>query len=478
MLKNRDLYLFGGSLNPSGMHHLHMIETVQNLCTGDDLIVIVPCGMRPDKDTTNDIDPIHRAAMCVMTFAGMERVIIDLSDLESDEFTRTWDLEERYQRLYPNARIWHVIGGDLIKNGRIGNSDIHKWHKGADLLNRSHFLIFPREEELDKDDLPYHHKVIETKISGSSTQIRKRRMERQCIGDLVTPKVAGYIARWHLYTGRSVFGKTIFQPKGPALIYSIPPDAQNPNSERETRVRHLKKIVERTYADRTGEPDHIIVIGGDGWMIDQIMEHKHRHLPIIGLNAGTIGYLLNGGTEHDLEERLRRGVFKLYQQPLLHVRWKDVQAKEQEGCTFNEVFLRAMEDQAAWMRVDINKKTRFEKIVGDGIMVSTPAGSSGWNRSLGGQAILIGTDQMVITGAGTTYGHLNRWVTGNIPASSIVEVEALGGTKRPMRIVMSGRSCGTVTQATIKQSRAHSVEIGFFPETDPAEKLMELYFPH
>ena len=101
MLKNRDLYLFGGSLNPSGMHHLHMIETVQNLCTGDDLIVIVPCGMRPDKDTTNDIDPIHRAAMCVMTFAGMERVIIDLSDLESDEFTRTWDLEERYQRLYP-----------------------------------------------------------------------------------------------------------------------------------------------------------------------------------------------------------------------------------------------------------------------------------------------------------------------------------------------------------------------------------------
>ena len=61
------LYLFGGSFNPPGLHHEHVVQGLQTLCEGDDLIVIVPCGVRPDKGRTNDVDSTHRAAMVALT---------------------------------------------------------------------------------------------------------------------------------------------------------------------------------------------------------------------------------------------------------------------------------------------------------------------------------------------------------------------------------------------------------------------------
>lgn len=476
MLKEQRIFLLGGSLNPSGKHHEAMVFAIQKICTGHDVIVIIPCGMRPDKDTTNDIDPAHRANMCRMTFSGMDRVIIDLSDLERDEFMRTWDLEERYQRLYPNAEIWHVVGGDLVKNADVGASDIHTWYRGAELLARSRFVVFSRgEENVHPADLPYHHLLMMDLIPGSSTEIRHKRMQRQCVKDLVVPEVAEYMARWCLYTGRVMASQTDFHPKGPALVYTSPTDPHHPNPERHIRVHHLKKMVERVYAGRTGKPDHRIIIGGDGSMLHGITQYATEPIPFIGLNAGTEGFLLNDGSIAELEERLRRGIFKLYRQPLLHAKYKREDAIEEEGYAFNEVFIQAL-DQNGWMRVEIDGELWFDRLMGDGLMVSTASGSTGWCASYGGPMMMPGTPQMILLGVGTTCKG-NPWKFAPLSETSVVRMEVLDSQKRPMRIRLNGRIVANVTEVTIERSRTQSPEICFFPETDVAKKIMKRYRP-
>ncbi len=108
-------------------------------------------------------------------------------------------------------------------------------------------------------------------------------------------------------------------------------------------------------------------------------------------------------------------------------------------------------------------------------MISTPAGSTGWAHALGATPVMIGTPQVILTGDATTH-HRRRWVSAPLPGHATIDVEVLGGQKRPMRLVLSGRCVGEVSRAKIRLSRAHAAELAFFPETDLAEKLMQLHF--
>lgn len=475
MSRHRRVYVLGGSFNPPGLHHKSVVESLQEICRDDDLIVIVPCGMRPDKERTNDIDPTHRAAMVQLAFANMRHVEIDLSDLERDEYTRSWDLDARYRELFPDTDIWHVVGTDLVKGGASQASEIHRiWYRGIEFFKHRPFVVVSRGDlEVPEADFPPNRIVLNARTIGSSTNIRNLRSERLPIDGLVHPDVRRYIERWHLYTGRNTHGAIDWWPQGPALILPILSDAEHPDPAREARTRELTKLVERLNATRSGDPDHIVVVGGDGWMIDTISTHLAHRLPFLGLNAGTRGYLLNDGTSGELEARLRAGVYRLYRQPLLLVEYTDPDGWVREAPTFNEAFLRETGDQAAWMQVIIDGHIRFERLVGDGLMVSTPAGSTGWAYALGATPVQIGTTQILLTGNATTHQG-RRWVSAPLPEHATIKVEVLGGKKRPMRLVMSGRCVGEVTDVTIRLSRVHTAELAFFPQTDLAQKLMNL----
>ncbi|MFZ4768410.1 MAG: nicotinate-nicotinamide nucleotide adenylyltransferase, partial [Roseimicrobium sp.] len=81
----RRIALFGGSFNPPGVHHQHIAEL---LARRFDEVRVVPCGPRPDKPEVNTVPAVFRAALCDLAFGGLERVVVDLFDLEGDSFTR------------------------------------------------------------------------------------------------------------------------------------------------------------------------------------------------------------------------------------------------------------------------------------------------------------------------------------------------------------------------------------------------------
>src|SRR5512133_3924692 len=108
MKVRRSIAVFGGSFNPPGMHHRRIAE---RLAREFDEVVVVPCGPRPDKPITDDVPPTHRAAMVDLGFRGLERVRVELFDLETSTFTRTYQLEERFQA---SGDVYHVVGTDLL----------------------------------------------------------------------------------------------------------------------------------------------------------------------------------------------------------------------------------------------------------------------------------------------------------------------------------------------------------------------------
>src|SRR5688572_25205873 len=120
----RTVAVFGGNFNPPGLRHRRIAE---ELTRNFDEVVIVPCGPRPDKIVTNDIDPLYRAALTTIAFRGVKGIEIDHFDLEQESFTRTCELEMRYGG---RGEVWHVIGSDLIEGGKEGKSTIQRyWEK-------------------------------------------------------------------------------------------------------------------------------------------------------------------------------------------------------------------------------------------------------------------------------------------------------------------------------------------------------------
>src|SRR5437763_1858552 len=101
----RKIALFGGSFNPPGLHHRNIVFS---LISPFDEVKVVPCGLRLDKPETSYIHSMHRRAMACYTFNGISpKVTIDDFDLRSERFTRTFELQERYEH---EGEIWHVMG--------------------------------------------------------------------------------------------------------------------------------------------------------------------------------------------------------------------------------------------------------------------------------------------------------------------------------------------------------------------------------
>jgi len=195
-MHTKQIALLGGSFNPPGLHHRRIVEF---LTKHFDEVCVLPCGLRPDKMFGN-VTTSQRAEMLALTFSGMENVALDLSDIAKTEFTRAIDLDARLKKEL-GAEITHVIGGDLVRGGAEGKSEIQTaWHRGPEVWENLRFAVLARHGyEVAPEDLPPQAELFKVNFPGSSTEIRARRKQGRQINGLVMPAVARYIEENNLY---------------------------------------------------------------------------------------------------------------------------------------------------------------------------------------------------------------------------------------------------------------------------------------
>ncbi|MBX9647553.1 MAG: NAD kinase, partial [Xanthobacteraceae bacterium] len=131
--------------------------------------------------------------------------------------------------------------------------------------------------------------------------------------------------------------------------------------------------------------DVVVALGGDGLMLQTLHAHMRSNKPIYGMHRGTVGFLMNEFTTHDLHTRLAAARESLIN-PLL-MRATDVHGTVHLHHAINEVAMFRQTYQAARLRILIDEHERMPELIADGILVATPAGSTAYNLSAHGPII-------------------------------------------------------------------------------------------
>ena len=459
-LAKKRIALFGGSFDPPTSAHREIVaEAAQSFYE----VVVVPCGPRPDKLTVNNIPSIHRAVMVDMTFTDLPNVTVDLTDLELTDFTRTFELVERYAQ---TGEVWLVIGSDLIQGGRDGNSLIQReWANGVNLWEHTGFLVVSREGyAFSEEDLPPRCEVIHQAKHGASSEVRSAVFNRSMVPDgQVVPRVTGYIERYGLYRGQA-----------PAINVPVAKIEPRIDLIYDRRNDHLGDIISRLEPYCHPDPNVIVTVGGDGTMLHAIRSSWRRRLPYIGINAGHRGFLLNQPEVLDWDAPFSD--LTIWHLPLLYVETQQEEDGPWEGAfAFNDAWVEREEGQTAWIEVRVNDEVRIPRLVCDGVLVATAAGSTAYAHAMGAPSLPVGVPALLLIGSNVADPPI--WKPVVLPLGATVQFRSLENKKRPIRGYMDGEECRSITAMRIRTSRVASVELAFARDYDVAEKLSLLQFP-
>jgi len=218
------------------------------------------------------------------------------------------------------------------------------------------------------------------------------------------------------------------------------------------------------------EAEVIMPIGGDGAMLSAIKQYRVYDKPFIGINAGTRGFLMNNLKDQksiDLLENLDVEYISLW---LL-----EAEVDTGEGLEyiygFNDIWAERATGQTLRMRLSFDGKDKTSYIVGDGMLFSTPQGSTGYNLALRGKVIIPGVPVLQVTPIACI---VKKAPLGSLILSDESEVtvnfEQL--SKRPARIFFDGMPFhkDNVRSLVVRRS-TKTVTLGFVKHANFLSKM-------
>lgn len=142
----------------------------------------------------------------------------------------------------------------------------------------------------------------------------------------------------------------------------------------------------------------LIIMGGDGTMMRAADRTAGMEIPIIGINVGNLGYLTSVSEKEEIIpmlEKILNGEYNIEKHCLLTGTWKDSEGIHMSEA-FNDIIISRRASKAIRIRVAVNGELLNEYLA-DGIIVSTPNGSTAYNLAAGGPIVQAGSDVIVLT---------------------------------------------------------------------------------
>ena len=225
-----------------------------------------------------------------------------------------------------------------------------------------------------------------------------------------------------------------------------------------------------------GDADVLCALGGDGFMLQTLHRHGSLGKPVYGMKLGSVGFLMNlhrgGDDTPDLLERIGAA------EPAV-LRPLEMIASTESGASvgslaYNEVSLLRQSRQAAHIAIELNGQTRLEELVCDGVILSTPAGSTAYNFSAHGPILPLGSSVVALTPIAPF--RPRRWRGALLKADTEVRFRVLDPYKRPVSATADSHEVRDVVEVTIRESRDRSVTLLFDPEHNLEERILSEQF--
>ena len=234
-----------------------------------------------------------------------------------------------------------------------------------------------------------------------------------------------------------------------------------------------KEILEEQYGKNTlDNADVIVVLGGDGFMLEAIKSHMSHNLPLFGLNYGSIGFLMNASNKDDLIKRINLSQ-SIVIAPL-SMKVKSFDGNSHEAIAINEVSLLRETHQASKIKISIDDKVRLDELICDGILISTPSGSTAYNLSAHGPILPINADVLALTPISAF--RPRRWKGAILNNRSEVRFEVIDGKKRPVSAVADSTEFRDIESVTVKQDNENSIQLLFDEQHSFEERILNEQF--
>lgn len=210
------------------------------------------------------------------------------------------------------------------------------------------------------------------------------------------------------------------------------------------------------------EADIIIALGGDGFMLQTLhaMLDTDRIVPVFGMNRGTIGFLMNEWRLDAFDARLERA--KSFTVRPLIAEIVTTTGERHVLPAINELSLLRETRQAAKIEVLVDGRCMLPELICDGVLVSTPAGSTAYNLSANGPILPLDSAMLALTPISPF--RPRRWRGAIVPERTRISFIAREPSKRPVSAVADQREVRDVRSVNVMVDQSRQLTLMFDPE--------------
>jgi len=243
-------------------------------------------------------------------------------------------------------------------------------------------------------------------------------------------------------------------------------------SDRPEAQEALERLSARYGQLPQDQADVVVALGGDGFMLEVLHDQLNNHLPIYGMNRGSVGFLMNEYAEDDLLERINDAE-RATIHPLKMLA-TDASGVVHKARAINEVSLLRQTRQTAKLRISIDGKVRLSELSCDGALVATPAGSTAYNLSAHGPIIPLDAKVLALTPISAF--RPRRWRGALLAHTARVSFEILEAEKRPVSAVADNLEVRDVVEVHISEDRQVSMQMLFDAGRSLEERVLAEQF--
>ena len=207
-----------------------------------------------------------------------------------------------------------------------------------------------------------------------------------------------------------------------------------------------KKLLNKYHHFSISKANVIVVVGGDGFMLNTLKKYQKYKKPFYGINRGSFGFLMNKFKNKNLIKYIHNAKPVIIS-PLEMIAFTKNNNKKY-AVAINEISLLRQSRQTAYLNISKNNKILIKKLICDGVLVSTPAGSTAYNLSVHGPILSLNSKRLAITPISPF--RPRRWKGKIVLSSSVIVIKNLNISKRPLSVVADNIEVRNVKSVKIK----------------------------
>ena len=234
----------------------------------------------------------------------------------------------------------------------------------------------------------------------------------------------------------------------------------------------LKVLINKYDQTKLELSDVIIAIGGDGMLLKALRNSIEKNKPVFGLNKGNVGFLMNELSFDNLEKRIQTAR-KVKMHPLFMCAHK-INGNIFTELAVNEVSILRQTHQAAHLKITVDKKERLNELVCDGILVSTPIGSTAYNLSARGPIIPLNANILALTPISSF--RPRRWRGALLPQRVKIRIEVLNFDTRPVSATADNVEARDIKYIEISTDKTKKLTILHDSDHSLDERIMKEQF--